>query len=266
MKLITAIIKPFKLDDVKRRADEVGVHGMTVTEVKGFGRQKGHTEVYRGAEYTVDFVPKVKIEIAVPTPRRPRWSTRSCKAANTGKIGDGKIFVSPTRAGRPHPHRRGGRSRALMTMRIRSSRRARLVAGSRRDHFFNVPTRAPAASRAEQRAAPAVVLGVAAGAAGAAAGVAASAGGGAADSIPLVKSLLPAGSSLFCAAPGVPSVAHIDGIMLHHQESDAARASAGRANEPRTQTVVTASSRVDLSFSVMAHPLIERLVGNLSHV
>jgi nitrogen regulatory protein P-II 2 len=84
MKLITAIIKPFKLDDVRQALSEIGVQGITVTEVKGFGRQKGHTELYRGAEYVVDFLPKVKIEIGVV----------ATNAANTGKIGDGKIFVA----------------------------------------------------------------------------------------------------------------------------------------------------------------------------
>ena len=86
MKLITAVVKPFKLDDVRTALSDVGVQGMTVTEVKGFGRQKGHTELYRGAEYVVDFLPKVKIELAVEA---------ILKAAQTGKIGDGKIFISP---------------------------------------------------------------------------------------------------------------------------------------------------------------------------
>ena len=94
MKLITAIIKPFKLDDVREALSEVGVHGLTVTEVKGFGRQKGHTELYRGAEYVVDFLPKVKIETAVPDDRVDEALDAIIKTANTGKIGDGKIFVS----------------------------------------------------------------------------------------------------------------------------------------------------------------------------
>ncbi|KAG1658063.1 Ammonia channel [Nymphon striatum] len=93
MKLITAIIKPFKLDDVREALSEIGIHGLTVTEVKGFGRQKGHTELYRGAEYVVDFLPKVKIETAVPTDSLEQAIDAIIKAANTGKIGDGKIFV-----------------------------------------------------------------------------------------------------------------------------------------------------------------------------
>jgi nitrogen regulatory protein P-II 2 len=94
MKLITAIIKPFKLDEVREALSEVGVQGITVTEVKGFGRQKGHTELYRGAEYVVDFLPKVKLEVAVDTPMLERTIEAITKAAHTGKIGDGKIFVS----------------------------------------------------------------------------------------------------------------------------------------------------------------------------
>ena len=95
MKLVTAIIKPFKLDDVREALSEVGVQGITVTEVKGFGRQKGHTELYRGAEYVVDFLPKVKVEIATDDPKIDEVIEAICKAANTGKIGDGKVFVSP---------------------------------------------------------------------------------------------------------------------------------------------------------------------------
>ena len=95
MKLIIAIIKPFKLEEVKDALTEIGVEGMTVTEVKGFGRQKGHTEVYRGSEYTVDFLPKVKLEIAVADPVAPKALEAIVKAAKTGKIGDGKIFVLP---------------------------------------------------------------------------------------------------------------------------------------------------------------------------
>ncbi len=93
MKLVTAIIKPFKLDDVREALSEVGVQGITVTEVKGFGRQKGHTELYRGAEYVVDFLPKVKIEVATPDSSLDQVVEAISKAANTGKIGDGKIFV-----------------------------------------------------------------------------------------------------------------------------------------------------------------------------
>jgi len=95
MKLITAIIKPFKLDDVREALSDVGVQGITATEIKGFGRQKGHTELYRGAEYVVDFLPKVKLEIAVSVDRVDTVIEAITAAANTGKIGDGKIFVSP---------------------------------------------------------------------------------------------------------------------------------------------------------------------------
>ena len=94
MKMITAIIKPFKLDDVREALSEIGVQGITVTEVKGFGRQKGHTELYRGAEYVVDFLPKVKVEIAVAADIADKVIEAISSAANTGKIGDGKIFVS----------------------------------------------------------------------------------------------------------------------------------------------------------------------------
>jgi nitrogen regulatory protein P-II 2 len=94
MKLITAIIKPFKLDDVREALSEIGVAGVTATEVKGFGRQKGHTELYRGAEYVVDFLPKVKLEIAVSEEVLNIAIEAIVKAANTGKIGDGKIFVT----------------------------------------------------------------------------------------------------------------------------------------------------------------------------
>jgi nitrogen regulatory protein P-II 2 len=93
MKLVVAIIKPFKLDDVREALSEIGVQGITVTEVKGFGRQKGHTELYRGAEYVVDFLPKVKIEAAVSNELVDSVIEAITKAANTGKIGDGKIFV-----------------------------------------------------------------------------------------------------------------------------------------------------------------------------
>jgi len=94
MKLVTAIIKPFKLDDVREALSEIGVQGITVTEVKGFGRQKGHTELYRGAEYVVDFLPKVKVEIAISEDMLDIALESITNAANTGKIGDGKIFVS----------------------------------------------------------------------------------------------------------------------------------------------------------------------------
>lgn len=95
MKKVEAIIKPFKLEDVKEAISETGVEGMTVVEVKGFGRQKGHTEIYRGSEYTVDFLPKVKIEVVVDDNRADALVDAIVKAANTGKIGDGKVFVSP---------------------------------------------------------------------------------------------------------------------------------------------------------------------------
>jgi nitrogen regulatory protein P-II 2 len=94
MKLITAIIKPFKLDDVREALSDIGVQGMTVTEVKGFGRQKGHTELYRGAEYVVDFLPKVKVEVAVDDGLLEQVLEAITKSANTGKVGDGKIFVA----------------------------------------------------------------------------------------------------------------------------------------------------------------------------
>ena len=109
MKLITAVIKPFKLDDVREALSEVGVQGMTVTEVKGFGRQKGHTELYRGAEYVVDFLPKVKIEAAIDDALQDQVIEAISKSANTGKVGDGKIFVATLeeavriRTGEPGP-------------------------------------------------------------------------------------------------------------------------------------------------------------------
>ena len=95
MRKIEAIIKPFKLDEVKEALNGIGVQGMTVTEVKGFGRQKGHTELYRGAEYVVDFLPKIKLEIAVTDELADKVVQTICQAANTGRIGDGKIFVLP---------------------------------------------------------------------------------------------------------------------------------------------------------------------------
>jgi nitrogen regulatory protein P-II 2 len=94
MKMVTAIIKPFKLDDVREALSEIGVMGLTVTEVKGFGRQKGHTELYRGAEYVVDFLPKVKLEIGIAEEQVESVIEAITKSANTGKIGDGKIFVT----------------------------------------------------------------------------------------------------------------------------------------------------------------------------
>lgn len=95
MKLITAIIKPFKVEEVRSALDKIGVSGMTLTEVKGYGRQKGHTELYRGAEYTIDFLPKIKIEIAVDDSMVDQVKNEIIKSSASGKIGDGKIFISP---------------------------------------------------------------------------------------------------------------------------------------------------------------------------
>jgi nitrogen regulatory protein PII len=95
MKMVTAIIKPFKLDDVRSALSDIGVHGVTVSEVRGFGRQRGHTELYRGAEYTVDFLPKVRLEIAAPDDAVERIVETIRETARSGKIGDGKIFISP---------------------------------------------------------------------------------------------------------------------------------------------------------------------------
>lgn len=95
MKLVKAVIKPFKLEEVKEALSDIGIEGMTVTEVKGFGRQKGHTEIYRGSEYTVDFLPKVMLEVVVDDGESEKTSDAIVKAAKTGKIGDGKVFVLP---------------------------------------------------------------------------------------------------------------------------------------------------------------------------
>ena len=95
MKLVTAIVKPFRLDEVKAALKDAGVQGMTVTEVRGFGRQKGHTELYRGSEYTIDFLPKVKVEVVVPDNLVDKVVSVICSAAKTGSIGDGKVFVLP---------------------------------------------------------------------------------------------------------------------------------------------------------------------------
>jgi nitrogen regulatory protein P-II 2 len=95
MKLVVAIIKPFKLDDVRQALTDIGVHGMTVTEVKGYGRQKGHTEIYRGAEYVVNFLPKLRIEVAVDSSLSTRTVDVITSSARTGQIGDGKVFVTP---------------------------------------------------------------------------------------------------------------------------------------------------------------------------
>ena len=104
MKIITAIIKPFKLDDVRQALGEIGVQGLTVSEVKGFGRQKGHTELYRGAEYVVDFLPKVKLEIAIDDDLVDQAVEAITSSANTGKIGDGKIFITRSRAGHSYSY------------------------------------------------------------------------------------------------------------------------------------------------------------------
>ena len=113
MKLVIAVIKPFKLEEVRDALTAIGVHGMTVTEVKGYGRQKGHMEIYRGAEYAVNFLPKVRIEVAVPSDQAEKVVEAIGAAAKTGQIGDGKIFVTPDRPGRAHSHRRNRRRRAL---------------------------------------------------------------------------------------------------------------------------------------------------------
>jgi nitrogen regulatory protein PII len=115
MKKIEAIIKPFKLEEVKDALGEIGIEGMTVTEVKGFGRQKGHTEIYRGSEYTVDFLPKIKLELVLTDKQVDAAVATIVKAAKTGKIGDGKVFVSSRGKCRPHPHRRERRHRGLIT-------------------------------------------------------------------------------------------------------------------------------------------------------
>ena len=104
MKMVEAIVKPFKLDEVKEALTKAGVQGMTVEEVKGFGRQKGHTELYRGAEYSVDFLPKVKIQILVPDDKAAKVVEVITDSAKTGKIGDGKIFVTQCRGSHSHPH------------------------------------------------------------------------------------------------------------------------------------------------------------------
>ena len=121
MKLVSAIIKPFKLDEVRDALTGVGVSGLTVSEVKGFGRQKGQTEIYRGAEYLVSFLPKVKIEIVVDDTQVERAIEAIQKAAHTGKIGDGKIFVTAGRAGLAHPHRRDGVERALIEIEFKKT-------------------------------------------------------------------------------------------------------------------------------------------------
>ena len=114
MKIVMAIIKPFKLDEVRDALTAVGVHGLTVTEVKGYGRQKGHTEIYRGTEYAVNFLPKIKIEVAVPSEQVDKVVEAITAAAKTGQIGDGKIFVLRHRPRRPHPHRRNRRRGAVI--------------------------------------------------------------------------------------------------------------------------------------------------------
>ena len=113
MKIVMAIIKPFKLDEVREALTAVGIQGLTVTEVKGYGRQKGHTEIYRGAEYAVSFLPKIKIEVAVSPDLVDKAVEAITVAAKTGQIGDGKVFVYLDRPGRAHPHRRNRHRRAL---------------------------------------------------------------------------------------------------------------------------------------------------------
>ena len=113
MKLVIAVIKPFKLEEVRDALTAIGVHGMTVTEVKGYGRQKGHMEIYRGAEYAVNFLPKVRIEVAVASDQAEKVVEAIGAAAKTGQIGDGKIFVTPDRPGRAHSYRRNRRRRAV---------------------------------------------------------------------------------------------------------------------------------------------------------
>ena len=125
MKKVEAIVRPHVLDAVKAALQDVGVVGMTVTEVKGFGRQKGHTEIYRGSEYKVEFLPKLKIEVALPDDLADKAVEAVVKAAATGKFGDGKVFVSDTHRRRPHPDRRaggGGAVRARMERRSRHER------------------------------------------------------------------------------------------------------------------------------------------------
>ena len=133
MKKIEAIIKPFKLDEVKEALHEVGIKGITVTEAKGFGRQKGHTELYRGAEYVVDFLPKVKIEVVMEDALVERAVEAIQQAAQTGRIGDGKIFVIHGRGSDPHPHRRARRRRDLSVGREREPTLSRTERRSRRD-------------------------------------------------------------------------------------------------------------------------------------
>ena len=113
MKIVMAIIKPFKLEEVRDALTAIGVHGLTVTEVKGYGRQKGHTEIYRGAEYAVSFLPKLKIEVAVGTDIVDKVVDAIVAAARTGQIGDGKIFVYSLELGGADPHGRKGQGRAL---------------------------------------------------------------------------------------------------------------------------------------------------------
>ena len=116
MKKLEAIIKPFKLEEVKEALAELGIEGMTVTEVKGFGRQKGHTEIYRGSEYTVDFLPKVKVEVVMADDMVEKAVSVVVAAAKTGKIGDGKVFVLPVEHASAHPHGRDRRKSRLNLM------------------------------------------------------------------------------------------------------------------------------------------------------
>ena len=127
MKKIEAIIKPFKLDEVKNALADIGIQGITVSEVKGFGRQKGHTELYRGAEYAIDFLPKVKVEIVVPDEKCSQVVETIQASAKTGRIGDGKIFILPVRGSHSHSDRRA-RSRRDLTLRRQGAAR---VSGAR---------------------------------------------------------------------------------------------------------------------------------------
>ena len=131
MKLITAVIKPFKMDDVREALSEVGVQGITATEVKGFGRQKGHTELYRGAEYVVDFLPKIKLEVAVADDTADKVIEAIAQAANTGRIGDGKIFVLPLEeAIRIRTGERGSEAAVKLSKSVSTGRRPVAVPGS----------------------------------------------------------------------------------------------------------------------------------------
>ena len=139
MKLVTAIIKPFKLEEVRSALTDLGLQGMTVTEVKGYGRQKGHTEIYRGAEYAVSFLPKIKIEVVVPSGTVDKVVEAIVRTARTGQIGDGKIFVSPDRAGGSRPHRRDRRQRDLTAQPPPDPVRDASLGGTTHEAWFLAP-------------------------------------------------------------------------------------------------------------------------------